>query len=248
MEIWKDVKGFEGRYQVSSTGQVKSLRFLGHDGERIMKLSLHHSGYLVVQLGNHPAKTYLVHDLVAQAFVPAVDGKSIVNHIDGNKHNNRADNLEWVTYKENTEHAIRTGLRNPHNVTRRYGKDNHSSKAVLQYDLDGNFIKKWDSQSDVARAFNAKSSAVSACIDNPSLTFRGYMFRSFSGNIESKIPPCTSRLIPKAVKQYDMNGNLISEWENAKDAAKALGIPFKGIMDCCYGRQKSSGGYVWRCE
>lgn len=248
MEIWKDIKGFEGRYQVSNTGKVKSLRFLGHDGERLMKLSPHHSGYLIVQLGKRPAKTYYVHFLVASAFLPSVDGKPIVNHIDGNKHNNHVDNLEWVTYKENTEHAIKTGLRNPHDTPKRFGKNNPQSKPVLQYDLAGNFIKQWDSQSDVARAFNAKSSTVSACIDNPSLTFRGYMFRSFSGNIESKIPPCTSRLLPKSVKQYDMNGIFISEWNNAKDASKSLCISFKGIMECCYGRQKSCGGYIWKLK
>jgi hypothetical protein len=248
MEIWKDIKGFEGRYQVSNTGKVKSLRFLGHDGERLMKLSPHHSGYLIVQLGKHPAKTYHVHFLVASAFLPSVDGKPIVNHIDGNKHNNHVDNLEWVTYKENTEHAIKTGLRNPHDTPKRFGKNNPQSKPVLQYDLSGNFIRKWDSQSDVARAFNAKSSTVSACIDNPSLTFRGYMFRSFSETIESKIQPCASRLLPKPVNQYDMNGNFISEWDNAKDASKYLCIPFKGIMDCCYGRQKSCGGYIWKLK
>lgn len=246
MEIWKDIKGFEGRYQVSNTGKVKSLRFGGHNGERLMKLSEHHSGYLIVQLGKHPSKTYHVHALVAKTFIPPIDGKLIVNHIDGNKHNNCTDNLEWVTYKENTEHAIKTGLRNPHDTPKRYGKDNAQSKPVLQYDISGNFIRKWDSQSDAARALKTKSCFVSACIDNQSLTCKGYMFTSYSEPIKLKIPPCTSRLLPKAVRQYDTNGNFISEWDNAKDAAKSLCVPFKGIMDCCYGRQKSSGGYIWK--
>ena len=178
-EIWKDVVGFEGRYQVSNIGNVKSLSFLGHSTEKLMKLSEHHTGYLVVQLGKHPAKTYLVHQLVAKTFIPLVKGKHFVNHIDGNKHNNCVENLEWVNYKENTEHAIRTGLQNPHNTPKRFGKDHYSSKPVLQYDLNGNFIKKWDCQSDVSRAFN--SGSFYYCIDKPNKTFKGYMWRSYNG-------------------------------------------------------------------
>ena len=108
-EIWKDIAGFEGRYQVSNKGNVKSLYFLGHNAEKLMKLSNHHSGYLIVQLGKHPAKTYLVHQLVARAFIPLVNGKKFVNHIDGNKHNNCVDNLEWVSHEENIKRSYERG-------------------------------------------------------------------------------------------------------------------------------------------
>ena len=239
-EIWKDVAGFEGRYQVSNKGNVKSLRFLGHDKERLMKLSEHHTGYLIVQLGKHPAKNHLVHVLVAKAFIQAVEGKNYVNHIDGNKHNNCVDNLEWVTHKENTEHAIRTGLRDPHNTPQKYGKDHHSSKPVLQYDLNGNFVKKWDCQSDVARAYNVKS--IWFCIDKPTMSFKGYIWRTYNGTIEPQIQPFKNRLSPVCVLQYDLQGNFLKEWDNANTAAEALNLSAKGIKDCCRERQKSSGG------
>lgn len=243
-EIWKDVVGFEGRYQVSNIGNVKSLSFLGHNTEKLMKLSEHHTGYLVVQLGKHPAKTYLVHQLVAKTFIPLVKGKHFVNHIDGNKHNNCVENLEWVNYKENTEHAIRTGLQNPHNTPKRFGKDHYSSKPVLQYDLNGNFIKKWDCQSDVSRAFN--SGSFYYCIDKPNKTFKGYMWRSFNGTIQSQIEPCNNKLLPYAVDQYDLQGNFIQTWSKSSIAAETLGISSKGIRDCCIGRQKSCGGFIWK--
>lgn len=243
-EIWKDVAGFEGRYQVSNKGNVKSLRFLGHDKEQLMKLSKHHSGYLIVQLGKHPAKICLVHQLVAKAFIPLVEGKEFVNHIDGNKHNNCVENLEWVTTQENITHAIKTGLRNPHNVPKRYGKDHYSSKPVLQYDLNGKFIKKWDCQSDVARAFNIKS--IGFCIDRPTMACKGYMWRSFNGEIKDHIPPFKNRLLPLAVNQYDLNNKFIKSWDNANDAAKQLNISYKGIRECCYNRQKTCGGFIWK--
>lgn len=244
MELWKDVVGFEGRYQVSNKGNVKSLRFLGHNAEKLMKLSEHHSGYFTVQLGKHPAKTYLVHQLVAKAFIPPIEGKKLVNHIDGNKHNNCVENLEWVTVQENNTHAIETGLRNPHSTPKKFGKDHYSSKPVLQYDLNGKFIKKWDCQSDVARAYNIKS--IGFCIDKPTMTCKGYMWRSYTGEIKLQIEPHNSRLSSYEVNQYDMQGCFIRTWDSAHTAADKLGIPFKGISDCCYGRQKSSGGYIWK--
>lgn len=243
-EIWKDIAGFEGRYQVSNKGNVKSLHYRGHYGESLLKLSKHHTGYLIVILGKKPAKVCLVHQLVAKAFIPLVEGKKFVNHIDGNKHNNCVENLEWVTAQENVTHAIKTGLRNPHNVPKRYGKDHYSSKPVLQYDLDGKFIKKWDCQSDAARAFNIKS--IGFCIDKPTKACKGYMWRTYTGEIKLQIEPHNNRLSPYEVNQYDMQGHFIRTWDNAHSAADKLGIPFKGISDCCYGRQKSSGGYIWK--
>ena len=243
-EIWKDIAGFEGRYQVSNKGNVKSLHYRGHDVESLMKLSEHHTGYLIVQLGKKPAKVCLVHQLVAKAFMPLVEGKTFVNHIDGNKHNNCVSNLEWVTTQENITHAIKTGLRNPHNVPKKYGKDHYSSKPVLQYDLNGNFIKKWDCQSDVARAYNIRS--IYFCIDKITKSCKGYMWRSFKGEIKDHIPPFKNRLLPLAINQYDPNNNFIKSWDNANDAAKELDISYKGIRECCYNRQKTCGGFIWK--
>lgn len=105
MEIWKDIEGFEGTYQVSNLGQVRSLpravkagfgsfRF---DNGRILQLIVNRAGYLYVNLGR---KKQYVHQLVAKAFLRWVDGCS-VDHIDGCKSNNKADNLEIVTILEN---------------------------------------------------------------------------------------------------------------------------------------------------
>lgn len=126
MEVWKDVPGYEGRYQVSDQGRVKSLpfkqRYLLRTGaeayrqtpERILAQQKINSGYLIAHLHlDNKRKAFTVHRLVAAAFI-AGSGET-VNHINGVKTDNRAVNLEWASYTENHLHAVALGL-NPNAV------------------------------------------------------------------------------------------------------------------------------------
>lgn len=101
-EIWKDVPGFEGIVQASNLGRLKVYR----DG-MLCTYESYDNEYHQVHVNGTALK---IHQWVAKAFIPNPDDKPTVNHIDGNKGNNRPDNLEWNTYKENNEHAQRTGL------------------------------------------------------------------------------------------------------------------------------------------
>ena len=120
MEIWKDIVGFNG-YEVSNLGRVRSF----HKGGRILSPGLV-SGYLQVNLycGGKRNQMY-VHRLVAETFIPNPESKSEVNHIDGNKSNNRVENLEWATPSENAQHAHDTGL-----LTFSQGEDHHNAKLT----------------------------------------------------------------------------------------------------------------------
>lgn len=123
-EIWKDVKGYDGIYQVSNLGRVKSLergvQYIGSNGkscwrinrERILKSPIASHGYPNIGLrfeGN--VKVVCVHRLVADAFLPNPDNKETVNHKNGDKTNNNVNNLEWATNAENLQHAIDKKLR-----------------------------------------------------------------------------------------------------------------------------------------
>ncbi len=109
VEVWKDVVGYEQRYQVSNLGRVYSKIT-----KKILKQNLHTNGYFTIatKIGGRNGKDvcFRVHRLVATAFLPKIENKPLVNHIDGVKTNNNVNNLEWCTAKENTDHAIRTGL------------------------------------------------------------------------------------------------------------------------------------------
>ena len=127
---WLAIPGYEGIYQVSDRGQVRSLdrSITNKNGElqfisgKLLKQIRDRDGYLQVYLcQNSQAKAENVHHLVARAFLPPPDGEIgsklysyCLNHIDGNKHNNCSDNLEWITQAENQQHAIDTGLFNTH--------------------------------------------------------------------------------------------------------------------------------------
>lgn len=119
MEIWKDIKGYEGKYQISSYGRVKRIdHYSGnwHFPERILKLRYtKRDHYTVIRLtgSNRTAHDYRVHRLVAQAFIPNPENKATVNHIDGNKNNNHVENLEWNTREENMQHAYKHHLKKP---------------------------------------------------------------------------------------------------------------------------------------
>ena len=118
-EEWKDISGFNGNYQISNFGRVKSKeRVVSNSvrtyvkGEQILRTQTMKSGYKCVVLREGGKKKLLkIHRLVATAFIPNPDHLPCVNHIDENKQNNFVENLEWCTFKYNTEHAIKNGLK-----------------------------------------------------------------------------------------------------------------------------------------
>lgn len=165
VEVWKDIKDYEGLYQSSTFGRARSLdtyRKGKNDSLRfckgkILKPSTNKDGYLQVKLfKNGKKKAYYVHRLVAEAFIPNPDNLPCVNHKDENPQNNSVNNLEWCSYTYNNNYGTRNEKVAEKNTN---GK---RSKTVLQYDLEGNFIKEWQSTRECERN-GFKQGNVAAC-------------------------------------------------------------------------------------
>jgi hypothetical protein len=164
-EIWKDIKEYEGEYEVSNFGRVKSKK---HNKEIILKGGIDLSGYHIVSLSfNTKQTTKTIHRLVAEAFIVNFNNKKTVNHINGIKTDNRECNLEWNTYSENHLHAFRLGL-------------NKSNKhvSVTQYSKFGNFIRTFNSIKEASRCTGVKSSGICMCAKGKSETAGKYKWKT----------------------------------------------------------------------
>lgn len=182
-EIWKPISGFEGRYEVSSLGRVRSL--MDNKGNRrikIRKTRLTKRGYLYLNLWiKGKMHTKVVHKLVAEAFLDKPDNAQCINHINGVKTDNRVENLEWCTFSENTLHAIRIGLvvdqASHFKMKGKHGKDHPTSKPVKQYTLDGEFIAEYESCVDAANELELKAGNIQRCARGERKTAHGYKWR-----------------------------------------------------------------------
>lgn len=104
VELWKDIKGYEGKYQISNLGRVRN-------NKSIIKPQKDNIGYMkVILYKNKTRKTKKIHRLVAEAFLDNINNKPEVNHINGNKEDNKVSNLEWINHKNNCIHAVKKGL------------------------------------------------------------------------------------------------------------------------------------------
>lgn len=166
-EIWKDIPGYEGLYQVSNFGNVKSLR-----SKKLLKNTPQNTGYLKVTLyKNGNFKKHSVHRLVAEIFIDNPDKKRTVNHINGIKYDNRVENLEWATHAENEIHAYKTGLKVGKNH-----KNNKKSIPVAQYDKNMNLIKIYPSINEAGReGFRAEE--ICKCCKGRNKTSGGYIWK-----------------------------------------------------------------------
>lgn len=178
-EIWKDIKDYEGLYQVSNFGNVKSLprKTNNQYNKGIIMKQMIYRGYSKVQLNkNGKIKWFAVHRLVAQAFLPNLDNKPQVNHIDGNKLNNNLSNLEWVTGSENQLHSYRI-LKNTPSMKNHYGSNHVASKIIYQFDKNNNFIKKWNSIIEATNELNICACNITDCAKGNRKSAGGYIWK-----------------------------------------------------------------------
>lgn len=186
-EIWKDIPGYEGLYQVSNLGRVKSMErevfsanYIRHMPESIKKPQRHSNGnYRSIILSKGGKKTTrLLHRIVAEAFIPNPENKPEIDHIDGNPTNNRVDNLRWVFRKENNNFPLhrerislsKRGSKSPQ--WGKFGKLHHNSIPVVRIDTNG-AVTEYECLMAAARdGFNING--VCNCCNGRANTHRGF--------------------------------------------------------------------------
>lgn len=191
-EIWKDIIGYEGLYQVSNLGRVKSLERYSSCGrklkEKILKQGINNDGYCYVNLYKEGVvKTFKTHRLVCQAFIPNPQNYPCVNHKDENPSNNTIENLEWCSYTYN----INYGLRNERaskaiskalkgrvfSQDHKYKLSKVQRKPVAQYNKNGELVGLYTSVKQASELLNIQKDCITRCCNGKHKSAGNYMFR-----------------------------------------------------------------------
>ena len=232
--MWKKIiiDNQETNYSVSSLGEVRN-----DQREKILKQATQ-GGYKFVTLSiNNRAKRLRVHRLVAEAFISNIEKKPYVNHKDGNRSNNKVENLEWVTPAENTQHAVQTGLLKP-----------SRSVKVVQYSLNGERIKEFESQTEAANALGIQQAKISDVCNGKRQTTGGFQWRYASDNIK-KLPSVEVTNTKKKVLQIDKFSNqVLNIYNSIAEAARAVNGTASAISRVCSGTAgtHTHKGFKWK--
>lgn len=238
VEVWKDIPGFEGLYQASNQGRIKSLdmhvrykntQYTVLKKGKVLSPKTSNKGYLeVVLMKDGIRHNKCVHRLVAITFIPNPNGYKSINHINEIKTDNTIDNLEWCTQKYNNDayYCQRT--------------------TVYQYDLQGNLLRIWHSITNAAKNIGGDKTGIQHCCSGSLKTYMGYIwtYYPFLSSYELKLRTTNKTLVE--VTQLDLNGNIIATFKSTTEAAKAVGCNPSAITMACNGLRKTIKGYIWK--
>ena len=185
--VWVGVNGYESLYKVSSSGDIMVLPKKVGFGKgyiqkgRLSKLRTDKNGYKILTFSKKDVrKTIKIHRVVAIAFIPNPENKPQVNHKNGIKSDNRVENLEWVTGSENVIHGFKVLKRkNPKWGRGRFGKLHAKSRPIIQYNMNGDFIKEWESMNIacLVLGINGGTGGISSCCRGVSKKAYGFKWK-----------------------------------------------------------------------
>src|SRR5690625_126948 len=256
-EIWKDVVGYEGYYEVSNVGRVKRVRrhITGKNGVtrywkgRILAQTKNLDGYMTVILSKKGKTNILgVHRLVAKAFIKNPNNKPVTNHKDENKENNNVDNLEWCTIAYNNAYGTRIERMKSNKQFQKRHKENR--KPVLKVSLNGELVERFES---LEEAFNScpnySKSGINHCCTGRLNTYKGYFWiyeEDYSDKkVKNRIKKTKNTQSIKVAK-FDLKGNFIRFYGSMGQASRETGINAGSISQSCSGKTQHAGGYKWK--
>lgn len=238
-EEWRFIPNCDNLYMVSNLGRIKALNTFRCYGsfkrtckERIMKQFPNWQGYLHCYIRDAIGKKIMIssHKCVCDVFIANPDKLPCVNHKDENKQNNRVDNLEHCTYAYNLTYGSR---------------EDEKDVPVLQYDLQGNFIKEYKSVTQAAVETNTNRRSISNATHGWAKSAGGYMWRlKGEGNIQN-IEQHTENN-KREVLCYDLQGNFLNEYPSMIAASKSLGLWAQDISACCRGVKNKVKGFIFK--
>ena len=255
-EVWKDVKGYEGLYQVSDFGNVRSLDRISNNrsicGRRLKQIN-DKNGYKKVMLFKKGSHIYIgVHRLVAKTFLLNPHNYPQVNHKDENKSNNCVNNLEWCSSRYNSNY----GTRNRRISQAMYNGKN--SMKVVQLNKEGKPIKVWESVHQIERETGYRHTDICACCNShkSNHTYKTYFWIYYSDYVKMNSKDIKNYIEfrnkrhyhnntanSKKVVQLD-NNKIVHVWSSIKEAARN-GFSCPHVSQCCNGLRKHTGGYSW---
>ena len=229
--MWKKFiyEGQETDYSVSTEGEVRK-----DTTNYILSQSSQQDYKFVSLIINGKQKRMRVHRMVALAFIDNPDNKPYVNHINGNRSDNNVENLEWVTPSENIQHAVDTGL-----------FKSGRTRAVIQYNLNGEQMATFESASEAARQTGGSQSKITMCCRRQRDSANDYQWRYYDDiqdvqKIEKKF------ITGKKVAQCDEDGNILKIYPSFKEAARAVNGTSSAISRVCSGTNIRHKGYKWK--
>ncbi len=224
---WEPIEGYDGR--ISRDGRIYSDRY-----RKLRKLTKTPRGYLMVTLGRNT--NFLVHQLVAKAYIPNPHNYKGVNHIDGkDKTNNSVENLEWANQSINILHAHNTGLQK-------------TRKPVIQYDGSGAELNWFNSVQEAAEHMEVGPTSIAGAANGKHKSAAGFIWRFEDDPLKKgeKIKIGKTLRVKRPVIQYDKDWSEIDRFDSIMEAEKALGVTKSHISSVCKDDRKSSLGFYWK--